>query len=405
MGDIIDINVSGQSLSQDRNGVDLIKVGEDILFDARATIGDKSTVSMPIAQLSALGAGVASLLPAFRTITQTTTVNAEGLYRLVNAGVGDTLKVAKNGNSWGALKTAAGGSKMAQFSEAAFAPSTTTTVMSINPATVMIAVALFSIEQKLESIADMERQILFFLEVEKESEIEADMETLSAIITKYKFNWDNEHYIASNHKLVLDIERTARKHMNSYQKEVAEFLNSKKLRLSQAQISGALRDLLKKFKYYRLSLYIFSMASFIEILLSGDFKEENILCAKEEIESMSAAYRDIFAQCSVYLERLSDASLETNLLKGLGTASKAVGKAIGRIPIIKEGPVDEFLQDSGKQMKQNAVQLEKKVVEAFAEISSPGVNIFTEKMNDMIQIFGHTKDIFFDDKQIYLVAE
>ena len=405
MGDIIDINVSGQSLSQDRNGVDLIKVGEDILFDARATIGDKSTVSMPIAQLSALGAGVASLLPAFRTITQTTTVNAEGLYTLVNAGVGDTLKVAKNGNSWGALKTAAGGSKMAQFSEAAFAPVTTTTVMSINPATVMIAVALFSIEQKLESIADMQRQILSFLEVEKESEIEADMETLSAIITKYKFNWDNEHYIASNHKLVLDIERTARKHMNSYQKEVAEFLNSKKLRLSQAQISGALRDLLKKFKYYRLSLYIFSMASFIEILLSGDFKEENILCAKEEIESMSAAYRDIFAQCSVYLERLSDASLETNLLKGLGTASKAVGKAIGRIPIIKEGPVDEFLQDSGKQMKQNAVQLEKKVVEAFAEISSPGVNIFTEKMNDMIQIFGHTKDIFFDDKQIYLVAE
>lgn len=145
MGDIIDINVSGQSLSQDRNGVDLIKVGEDILFDARATIGDKSTVSMPIAQLSALGAGVASLLPAFRTITQTTTVNAEGLYRLVNAGVGDTLKVAKNGNLWSALKTAAGGSKMAQFSEAAFAPSTTTTVMSINPATVMIAVALFSI--------------------------------------------------------------------------------------------------------------------------------------------------------------------------------------------------------------------------------------------------------------------
>lgn len=251
----------------------------------------------------------------------------------------------------------------------------------------------------------MERQILSFLEVEKESEIEADMETLSAIITKYKFNWDNEHYIASNHKLVLDIERTARKHMNSYQKEVAEFLNSKKLRLSQAQISGALRDLLKKFKYYRLSLYIFSMASFIEILLSGDFKEENIFCAKEGIESMSAAYRDIFAQCSVYLERLSDASLETNLLKGLGTASKAVGKAIGRIPVIKEGPVDEFLQDSGKQMKQNAVQLEKKVVEAFAEISNPGVSIFTEKMNDMIQIFGHTKDIFFDDKQIYLVAE
>lgn len=44
---------------------------------------------MPISQLSTLGAGVASLLPAFRIVTQTTVSNAEGLYRLANAGVGD----------------------------------------------------------------------------------------------------------------------------------------------------------------------------------------------------------------------------------------------------------------------------------------------------------------------------
>ena len=80
----------------------------------------------------------------------------------------------------------------------------------------MMSVALFSIEQKLGSIEEMERQLLSFLEIEKEAEIEADLETLSSIIKKYKFNWDNEHFVASNHKLVLDIERTARKHINSY---------------------------------------------------------------------------------------------------------------------------------------------------------------------------------------------
>jgi len=43
-------------------------------------------------------------------------------------------------------------------------------------------------------------------------------------------------------------------------------------------------------------------------------------------------------------------------------------------------------------------------VSIFAEISNPGVAIFTEKMENMIRIYGHTKEIYFDSQQIYLVA-
>ena len=146
------------------------------------------------------------------------------------------------------------------------------------------------------------------------------------------------------------------------------------------------------------------MASFIEIMLSGDFKEENVRLVKEEIEKMSATYRDLFGECSIYLERLSDSSVETDVLKGLGAASKAVGKFIDGIPKIREGQVDEFLQESGAKMQSNADRMERKVIEAFAEISNPGVWVFVEKLNDMIQIYGRTTEICFDDKQIYLIA-
>ena len=271
-----ELRYENQMQPQYESDASLAEITDGSLLDTRARIADKPVISMPIAELATLGAGVASLLPAFRTVTQTTAVHADELYRPANAAVGDALKVAKNGNFWGAFKTAEGTSKFAQLQSAAFAPATSTMIMPIDPATVMIAVALFSIEQKLGSIEEMERQILSFLEIEKESEIEADLETLSSIIKKYKFSWDNEHFVASNHKLVLDIERTARKHINSYQKKVTEALNSKKLLVSHGQVNAALNDLLRKFRYYRLSLYIFALASFIEILLSGDFKEENI---------------------------------------------------------------------------------------------------------------------------------
>lgn len=124
---------------------------------------------------------------------------------------------------------------------------------------------MFSIEQQLKNISEMGKQILLFLEVEKESEIEADVETLMNIITKYKNNWDNEHFVASNHKMVLDIQRTARKNMNAYQKKISEALSSKKLINPQAKVNSSLKSFEKKFRYYRLSLYTFSLASLLEI--------------------------------------------------------------------------------------------------------------------------------------------
>ena len=397
-------SICGQKYEIARVCNNLADMTEDMLLDVRKEISNSKTLSMPIAELALLGAGVSSLIPALKTVTQTTTFNTQGLYQLANAGVGDVLKVAKNGNFWGAFKTADGASKFAQLQAAGPLSVTNTAVMPIDPASMMMAVALFAIEQQLKGIEEMQKQILSFLEIEKESEIEADVEILSKIITTYKDNWNNEHFVASNHKMVLDIQRTARKNMLSYKKKVAELLDSKKLIVAQAKVKSTLNDLQKKFKYNRLSLYTFSMASLIEIMLSGNFKEKYISDVKAEIKKFSLEYRDLFTECSMYLEKMTSVSVEANVMKGIGVASKAVGKFIGSIPVVKEGQVDEFLQDSGAHLKENALDMQKNVIEAFAELHNPGTGVFMDKMDDMIQIYNHTDRICFDDKKIYLIA-
>jgi len=387
-----------------RQEADLIKISENLLLDTKTDIAKCTSLSIPIAQLSTLGAGVSSLIPALRTVTQTTTISAQGLYQLANAGVGDVLKIAKNGNFWGAIKTADGASKMAQLQAAGPITETTKAIAAINPATMMMAVALFSIEQELGNIAEMEKQIISFLEIEKEAEIEADVKTLSNITAQYKYNWDNERFVASNHKLVLDIQRTARKNMIAFQKKVAEALDTKNLIVAQNMVNTTLSDLLKKFKYYRLSLFTFSMASLLEIMLSGNFKEEYISGIKDVIETYAIAYRDLYSKSSEYIEKLSHASVETNLLKGIGLASDAVGKFIGKIPLVEKGSVDEFLQDSGAHLKKSANSIERSAVGAFAGISNPGTRIFIDKIDNMIQIYNHTESICFDEKKIYLIS-
>lgn len=387
-----------------RESNNLAEITEEMLLDVRKEIASSNTLSMPIAELALLGTGVSSLLPALRTVTQTSTINTQGLYQLANAAVGDTLKVAKNGNFWGAFKTADGASKFAQLQAAGPLTASSTTVMPIDPATMMMAIALFSIEQQLKGIEEMQKNIMSFLELEKEAEIEADVEILSKMITTYKHNWNNEHFVASNHKMVIDIQRTARKNMLSYKKRVVELLDSKNLIVAQTKVKSTLRDLQKKFKYYRLSLYTFSMASLVEIMLSGNFKEEYIIDVKTEIEKFSLEYRELFAECSIYLEKLTSVSVEANVIKGIGVASKAVGKFIGSIPVVKEGQVDEFLQESGAQLKENAQDMQMNVIEEFAKLHNPGTGVFMDKMEDMIQIYNYTSKICFDDKKIYLLA-
>ena len=383
----------------------LISECEEMLSDVREKISGSNVLSVPIAQLSTLGAGVASLIPAFNTVTSTTTFATDGIYRIANAAVGDVLKTNRTGEFfWGALKTADGGSKMAQLVEAGEVSGTAQAVAAINPATLMMAVALFSIEQNIGEIAEMEKQILSFLENEKESEIEADIQTLGKIIADYKHNWDNEHYIASNHKLVLDIQRTARKNMIFYQKDVAEAVNEKKLIVAQSKVNAAKESLIKKFKYYRLSLFTFSMSSLIEIMLSGNFKEDYISGIKAELEKFSSEYRGLFEKSSVYLEKLSRIAIEQNVLKGVGVASDAVGKFIGRIPVVEKGPVDEFLQDSGAKIQKSAANMESDAVAAFATVNNPDICVFIDKMDDLIRIYNHTTEIYVDNSLIYLIA-
>ena len=125
---------------------------------------------------------------------------------------------------------------------------------------------------------------------------------------------------------------------------------------------------------------------------------------KDEIKVLSDTYREQFEKGSLYLEKLGNAGVEANVVKGVGIASKAVGKLIGSIPLVKEGSVDEFLQDKGANLQKNAIGMEGKAVKAFAAVGNPGTRVFVEKMEDMIQIYNHTSQICFDNKKIYLLV-
>lgn len=154
----------------------------------------------------------------------------------------------------------------------------------------------------------------------------------------------------------------------------------------------------------KLSLFSYSLASMLEVMLSGNFKEEYVQGICHELEEQGAAYRELFTKSSVFLEKISGTAIEKSVLKGIGTTSVALGKLMGELPLLKKGPADEFLKDRGVKLSTQAEKLESAAVRSFAEIRDPGIRVFVSRMTEMSQIYNHTSDICFDDKNIYLLG-
>lgn len=376
---------------------------DQLLAEAEKSGLELKEYHVPVAGLSSLGAGVSSLIPALRTVTTTTSFNMEGLYRVANGGIGDALKMAKDGTYWGAMKTVEGTSKMAKFAEVGSLQATSQAVAAFNPATLMMAAALYSIDRKLDRIEESQKKILKSFENEKKASIEGNVEQLMSIVRKYKNNWDNDIFIQSNHKMVSDIQRDERQNMRSLQKGLNDALHEKQYIVNQPMVQTKMKALEDKCRYYRLSLYTFALASLLEVLLSGNFSEANIEEVKQEIHDLSVEYKDTFTQCSNYLEKMTSSSIETNVLKGLGDAGKAAGKFIGSIPVIEKGPVDEFLHDNGSKLKKNADSIESDTLRKFSGISDPETEDIVDQMETISRIYNNTREIRVDGEQITLL--
>lgn len=360
---------------------------------------------MPIEEMATLGAGVASLLPAFRTVTQTATFNAEGLYQIVNMKPDGALKFLEDGTAWAFVKSPGGGSTPEKVKEVGTLTAESKAVVAINPATMMMAVALYSIEKDLGQIKESIDKIFDALEREKESKVKGNLKMLNNIINKYKHNWNDERFIDGNYKETLAIQREALAQIESYEAAILDLLKPTKGLQTKQKTDFLLGALQKSFSYYRLSVYTFAMASLMEVMLGAKYTEAAILEVKKTVEEQALNYRNLYTKCSMMLEKLADKSLEQNLLQGIGFASKKAGQLIGSIPLVKEGPVDELLQEGGAKLDKSATKMIESTLATFAEMSNPRISVFTEKMDDMIQIYNHTEVICFDQERLYLVGE
>lgn len=354
-----------------------------------------SCYCLSISKLTEISPIAAPTANTIKNIVENGTSKTNKLYRITNLGKNDSLKAMKDGKTfWGAIKKSDNTSAMAKLKEV-----NPSNLMALDPTIMMMSFALAGIESELGEIKEISKKILSFLQNDKESEIESDLQILNRSINDFRFNLNDEKYLLNNHKQVMDIKRTANKNMLFYKKEIEDDIVKNKILTTSNSMKSIIDEIQKKFKYYRLSLYIYSFSTLMEILLLGNYGSEYLLNKKNELDSLDKEYSKIFNDSLEYIKKNAGKSLESNVLLGLGSAGKAIGDLVEKVNIKN---VDTWLNEKGDNLRKTGKNIEDNYANKFERVKDTYSNTFSNQIEKINIIYNNTKEIYFDKDKIYL---
>lgn len=386
-------------LNNNEDNYSLIEMNNYMLADIRKENLSKNCYPLAITKLAEISPLTTETANNIKKVVESKNGNnGNNLYRVTNLGKNDSLKAMKDGKTfWGAIKKSDGTSTMAKLKEV-----NPDTVMALDPTIMMMAVALSGIEAELGEIKELSQKIFSFLEHEKESEIESDLEILNRSISDFRFNLEDEKYLINNHKQILDIKRTANKNILFYKKEIKDDLAKDKLFTTSTSMNSIINEIQKKFRYYRLSLYIYSFSTLMEILLLGNYKSDYLLSKRTELDELDNEYSNIFNEALEYVKKNANKSLEGNVLTGLGSVGKAVGNLAERV---NAKNIDDWLNEKGDNLKQSGKNIKDNFANKFDEVKDTNSKTFINQIEKVDYIYNKTKEIYFDKDNIYLEME
>ena len=353
-------------------------------------------VKIPLNDAAWTSGALMQLSPALKAVWTGNKIGNNSLVRVVfPAGVKGNLAIDKDGLALGSILKDGGGLAQARLA-------------AVNPAVLAAQAAmagiLMEVHRKLDHIQETQQSILDFLEQDKQAEQQANLNVLNSILESYRQNWDNAQYLQNHHMKVLDIKQTAEKNLIFYQKRIAsEIVKMPAFYLDKA-VKDVAANLREQFSNYRIAVYVFSFASLLEVMLLGNFREEYLDQVAAKVQEYNQHYQTQFSQCCDRIKRYASKSVETKVLGGIGSAEKTLGKFIGSVPLLAQGPVDEWLQEKGKKLLKGNNEKTNRTMKAFSSEEKTDSEMFVENIRHVSAISNQVTDVLFDKEALYLVV-
>ena len=273
-----------------------------------------------------------------------------------------------------------------------------------SPTMIFMAVALANIDKKLDSIKEIQQEMLDFLVQKEKSELKGDLDFLADVLNNYKYNWNNERYKSGHHIKVLDIRQSAGRKMDFYREQITSKVNKKSFFHSDQDVKKQLEKIQAEFKDYQLALYLYAFSYFLEVMLQENFESAYLDGIAHKIEDYSFQYRELYTKCYDQIEGYSKSSVQSYLFSGLATINKAAGEAIAKVPVISKSQIDETLIETGGKIGKYGQKRTTQMMQQFVDRQGSCVRPFVEKINTVNRLYNQPIELLFDRENVYVGA-
>ena len=263
----------------------------------------------------------------------------------------------------------------------------------------LVAVAVLAVVKQIQDIKDGQKEIVSILERDKKSQLLADYDLLASYMDDYKYYWENEASLVVNLNQAKNIKRNAMKDIRSYTEQIETMISAKKNLLKMQSASRKIGQILDRFVHYKLALHVFALSEYMEVMLSKNFQAEYLPKIAEEIREHALKHRTLYTACYDKIEALKKDAITTQAVNRLADMSRSVGNLIGKIPVVKDGPVDEFLIGVGDSISDTEKKQLEKVLTFFMQYKDSGLVPVAEHI-DMINHLSNTPVVMLYDKNV-----
>ena len=362
---------------------------EQALAEIKENYQSSPLAKIPFTEIAALGGSFAGVVETMATPA------AEGLYRCVfPKGVTGTLAMAKDGT--GALGTIMNDGIVGQ---ARWIPVDKANGPACLKAA-LVAVAVLAVVKQIKDIKDGQKEIIDILERDKKSQLLADYDLLASYMDEYKFYWENEASLVVNLNQVKNIKRNAMKDLRSYIEQLEGFIAAKKNILKMQTASHKIGQILDRFVHYKLALHVFALSEYMEVMLSKNFQAEYLSKIEDEIREQAMKFRNLYTECFDKIELLKKEAVTTQAANKLADVTRTVGGLIGKIPVVKDGPVDEFLIGVGDSITEAEKKKLEKTLAFFIQYKDSGLTPIAEHIAMINELSNKPVVMLYDKKTI-----
>lgn len=367
---------------------------------------------VPLMEIAALGAAFSTLPEAARTITQTVKMgidtketlfvgyNQKGIEGFLRANeygtVGNIMRVNEQGKQVIAgrmrFKPVEGGLPVTQ---------TATTVIPFDPMTMVIAAALSSINQKLDTLQEKTEEILQFLKLEKQSSQRGNLNMLAEIMEEYRQDCTDEKMCSLRVVAVQDIKREAHKDILFYQEQIAAKLNNQKTLHGEQQAQSFLDAVVEEFAEYQLACYLYAFTSFMEVMLQKNFEKAALVAQK--MEACAKRYTELYTACHTQIANYQRTTIEAQMLGSIGKVVKSAGQALASVPVLSRGTVDEALINAGEALGKHNKEAVAQKLQKFEPMEDNRMSAFIENVWTMELLYNRSDAMITDGESLYIL--